>query len=299
MLNSSSQALSTTSPIDEAVARIRSQWSERPRVGVILGTGLGGLAAEIVASAVIPYSDLPHFPRSTALGHAGRLVCGTLDGVPVVAMDGRCHLYEGYSPEQVTLPVRVLHALGIECLVISNASGGLNPRLDKGDIVVVNSHVNLMGRRARFGDPARNGHREHLPGLRDDDASRQETSLPWSPYADDLVDAALAVARRSGFAAMRGTYVGVSGPNYETRAEYRFMTRIGGDVVGMSTIPEVLVASELGLRVLVLSIVTNVARPDVAPELAEHTTAASVVDAAAAAAANVCHIVRQVVANHH
>jgi purine-nucleoside phosphorylase len=227
----------------DAVGEIRRRWNCRPAVGIVLGTGLGAFTEEIQAEAVISYETIPHFARSTAIGHQGRLVCGRIKGIPVVTMDGRIHLYEGYTAQQVTFPVRVLAALGIEQLILSNASGGLNPQLAAGDILVIEDHINLTG-----ANPWKGLSEESL---------QQRFHKKLHPYDTALIRQALQVARRNNFVAHQGVYVAVSGPNYETRAEYRFLRMIGGDVVGMSTVPEVLVAAQLGLRVLGLSIVTN------------------------------------------
>jgi purine-nucleoside phosphorylase len=234
--------------IDEAVATIRGHWSGTPRVGVILGTGLGSLAAHIQAEATIDYASIPHFPLSTAVGHAGQLVCGHLDGTAVVAMEGRFHVYEGYSYAQITFPIRVMKALGADLLIVSNACGGLNPQYSRGDIMVIEDHINLMN-----GNPLIGGNDDRL-GPRFPDMC--------APYDRKLIDHALAIARQENFAAHKGVYVAVPGPNLETRAEYRFLRLIGADVVGMSTVPEVLVAVHSGLRVLGLSIVTDLCLPD-------------------------------------
>lgn len=234
--------------IEDAVAAIRNRWARSPRAGIILGTGLGNLAQFIDQEAVLDYESIPHFPRSTALGHKGQLVCGTLAGVSVVTMEGRFHAYEGYPAAQITLPVRVMKAMGIELLVISNASGGLNPIYSAGDVVVIEDHINLMGACP-------------LIGINDDRLGPRFPDMS-SPYDPALVDRALEVARREDFVAHRGVYVALSGPNYETRAEYRFLRLIGGDVVGMSSVPEAIVAAHAGLRILALSTVTNVCRPD-------------------------------------
>jgi purine-nucleoside phosphorylase len=265
-------ALDDAQDIRPALARIHAQWRERPRVGIILGSGLGGIAELIEPAVVLDYDQIPGFPRSTAPGHRGRLVCGQLHGVSVAAMDGRIHLYEGYSAAQVTLPVRIFKSLGAEMLVLSNASGGLNPRYASGDIVAVADHINFMaGRTARLG------------------------MLPWragatSPYDPPLIQRALAAGRRAAFPCHAGVYVGVLGPNYETRAEYRFLRRIGGDVVGMSTVPEVLVAAHCGLKLLALSVVTNVARPDSPRQV----HAQEVVDIAASAEPRLRAVLREV-----
>jgi purine-nucleoside phosphorylase len=234
--------------IQESVAAIRQQYSDRPRAGIILGTGLGGLADAIQPAATLDYSTIPNFPRSTSIGHSGQLVCGTLRGVPVVAMEGRFHAYEGYSLDQITFPVRVMQSLGAEMLIVSNACGGMNPLYRAGDIMVIDDHINLMG-----GNP--------LVGVNDDRLGPRFPDM-YRPYDYELIDQTLAVARQADIVVHRGVYVGVLGPNLETRAEYRFLRAIGADVVGMSTVPEVIVAVHCGLRVLGLSIVTDVCFPD-------------------------------------
>jgi purine-nucleoside phosphorylase len=240
--------LSLTLQTAQAADEIRRRWDCRSKVGIILGTGLGSFTEQIQSESVIGYDEIPHFMRSTAVGHRGQLVCGRVAGVPIVAMEGRFHLYEGYSLQQITFPVRVMKALGVELLIISNASGGLRPHYVPGDILVIDDHINLM-----MANPLVGAFDEQL-GRRFPDLSR--------PYDPQLIRQALRIARRENFVAHQGVYVAVSGPNYETRAEYRFLRRIGGDVVGMSTVPEVIVAKDVGLRVLALSVITNVCRPD-------------------------------------
>ncbi len=234
--------------VDQATAAIRSRWQGQPTVGIILGTGLGALAEEIRAEAVIPYNDIPHFPHSTVTSHKGQFVCGTLAGKTVAAMEGRFHLYEGYTPAQVTFPIRVLKELGCKTVLISNAAGGLNPLHRKGDLVVIEDHVNLMGVNPLIGpNDERLGPR--FPDM-------------IEPYDANLAELALQVALENRIVAHRGVYVGVTGPNLETRAEYRFLRAIGADVVGMSTVPEVLVAVHAGLKVLGFSIITDLCLPD-------------------------------------
>jgi purine-nucleoside phosphorylase len=234
--------------IQEAVAAIRDQWLETPHAGIILGTGLGHLVENIDVAAAIDYEAIPHFPRSTAISHRGRLVCGRLEGLPVVAMEGRFHMYEGYSLRQITLPVRVMRALGAQMLIASNACGGLNPYFQCGDIMIIEDHINLMG-----DNP--------LIGVNDDRLGPRFPDMS-APYDRNLIDRALEIARRENIGAHRGVFVAVPGPNLETRAEYRFLRTIGADAVGMSTIPEVLVAVHAGLRVAGLSIVTDMCLPD-------------------------------------
>ncbi len=234
--------------IEQAVAAIHKQWTTRPRAGIILGTGLGGLVERIAVEATFDYEEIPHFPKSTATSHRGRLVCGQLAGLPVVAMEGRIHGYEGYPLKQITLPVRVMRALGAELLVVSNAVGGMNPYFNLGDIMVIEDHINLLG-----DNP--------LIGINDDRLGPRFPDM-CEPYDRKLIDAALAIARREDFVAHQGVLVAVMGPNLETRAEYRFLRQIGADAVGMSTVPEVLVARHCGLSVVGFSVVTDLCLPD-------------------------------------
>lgn len=234
--------------ITAAAEAISSKWLARPRVGIILGTGLGGLAREIDEQASFDYEAIPHFPRSTAISHRGRLVCGTLAGQPVMAMEGRFHLYEGYSLKQVTLPVRVMQRMGCEILVVSNACGGLNPQYRCGDLMVIDDHINLMG-----DNP--------LIGINDDRLGPRFPDMS-QPYDFRLIEHAQQMARQQDLQLHRGIFAAVAGPNLETRAEYRFLRLIGADVVGMSTVPEVIVAVHCGLRAVGFSIITDICFPD-------------------------------------
>jgi purine-nucleoside phosphorylase len=234
--------------VREATRVVRSHWVGVPRVGVVLGTGLGGLAEEIQAEARIPYPEITHFPRSTVESHRGQLVCGSLAGQTVIAMEGRFHLYEGYTAAQVTFPIRVMKELGCRYLIISNAAGGLNPFFAKGDLVVIEDHINLLNLNP-------------LIGPNDDRLGPRFPDL-IEPYDRPLRNLALRAALEEDIVAHRGVYVAVTGPNLETRAEYRFLRGIGADVVGMSTVPEVLVAVHAGLRTLGFSIVTDMCLPD-------------------------------------
>lgn len=234
--------------IEEAVAAIRSQWNRAPHAGIILGTGLGGLVEKIDVEATLDYEQIPHFPKSTATSHRGRLVCGSLNGLPVMAMEGRFHMYEGYSLKKITLPVRVMKAMGAGLLVVSNACGGMNPYYQGGDIMVIEDHINLLG-----DNP--------LIGINDERLGPRFPDM-CQPYDLKLVDLALEIARRENIVAHQGVFVAVAGPNLETRAEYRFLRAIGADVVGMSTVPEVIVAVHCGLRVVGFSIVTDMCLPD-------------------------------------
>jgi purine-nucleoside phosphorylase len=263
--------------IDAASDFVRSKWSARPKFGIILGTGAGELATAIQADVEIPYGDVPFFPSSTAMGHKGQFVCGKLAGADVIAMQGRFHLYEGYPVDQATLPVHVMHALGVNVLFVSNASGGINPNFRSGDIMLIQSHIDFMFRSTRSLAPETACGR---PLMRSDCYDRQ------------LIDGAVQIATENKFTVQRGVYTAMLGPNYETRAEYRFVHRIGGDVAGMSTVPEVSVAGKYGMRVLGMSIVSNVAIPDALAE----TSGQEVIDAAAMAAPQLKTIVMETIA---
>lgn len=270
--------LTTADRVALAAESIRRRWTCAASTAVILGTGLGELADELTAAIAIPYGDIPGFPRSTALAHKGRLVCGELHGSPVVMLQGRCHLYEGYGLDQLTMSVRVLAALGIQTLVVTNAAGGLNPDYSLGDVMLIDDHINLQGiARTCPLDPAALGR-----------ATRPQARL----YDRGLAQAVEQIARRNDFPLRRGVYVAVTGPSYETRAEYRAFRRLGGDAVGMSTVPEVLTAIGCGLAVLGLSTITNVACPD-APQV---VTAEEVVDVARLARPRVRAIVQGLLA---
>ena len=234
--------------INEATDAIRARWSHKPQAGIILGTGLGGLVEEIEVEASIEYGDIPNFPESTATSHRGRLVCGNLKGVPVVAMEGRFHMYEGYPLKQITLPVRVMKALGADLLVVSNACGGLNPYFQCGDIMVIEDQINLMG-----DNP--------LIGINDDRLGPRFPDM-CEPYDQRLVDQTLDIARRENIRAHKGVFAAVAGPNLETRAEYRFLRTIGADAIGMSTVPEVIVAVHSGMKSIGLSVITDMCLAD-------------------------------------
>src|SRR5436190_19824160 len=234
--------------VQEAAAFIKKAWQGTPHAGIILGTGLGSLVQQIKEEASLEYEEIPSFLRSTATSHRGRLVCGTLGSLPVMAMEGRFHMYEGYPLDEITLPVRVMRELGAKLLVVSNACGGMNPYFRGGDIMLIEDHINLMG-----ANP--------LIGINDDRLGPRFPDM-CEPYCRKLIDRALEVARRENIIAHQGVFVAVAGPNLETRAEYRFLRQIGADVVGMSTVPEVLVAVHAGMRTLAFSIVSNMCLPD-------------------------------------
>ncbi len=227
---------------------VRSRWSHTPVAAIVLGTGLGGLAERIQVDQTIPYAELPGFPLSTVESHAGRLLCGTLAGRPVVAMQGRFHRYEGYSLQQATFPVRVLRALGAPTLVVSNACGGMHPLWNAGDIMLIADHINLLG------DSPLVGPNDDALGPRFPDMS--------APYDEELRGLARNFAASNRIVLREGVYAAVVGPNLETRAEYRMLRTMGADVVGMSTVPEVIVAVHAGMRVVGLSIITDQCLPD-------------------------------------
>jgi purine-nucleoside phosphorylase len=238
----------TAEQVAMAVEAVRARWDGTPDAAIVLGTGLGALAAQIRPQAVIEYSDIPGFPLSTVESHAGRLLCGTLAGKSVVAMQGRFHRYEGYTLQQVTFPVRVLRALGAKVLLVSNACGGMNPLWAPGDLMLIADHINLLGDNPLIG--------------RNDDSLGPRFPDMSEPYSARLRALAREVALEQRLTLREGVYVAVTGPNLETRAEYRFLRATGADVVGMSTVPEVIVARHGGMEVLGVSIVTDRCLPD-------------------------------------
>ena len=241
-------ALHTMTRISAAARAVQARFDRPPRVALILGTGLGGLADAMTVEVAIDYADIPQFPLSTVESHSGRLLCGTLSGQTVVAMQGRFHRYEGYSLPQVTFPVRVLRALGADTLIVSNACGGMRPDWAAGDLMLITDHINLLGDNPLVGP--------------NDDALGPRFPDMSAPYNADLLATARAVAAERGLSLREGVYVAVPGPNLETRAEYRFLRQIGADVVGMSTVPEVIVAVHGGMRVLGISVVTDLCIPE-------------------------------------
>lgn len=264
--------------IDQAHQFIASRWNHRARFGIILGTGAGDIADAIVPHATIGYPDVPHLPASTAIGHKGQFVCGTLDGQSVIAMQGRFHLYEGYPVDQATLPIHVMAAMGVTDLFISNAAGGCQPDWTVGDVMMIHSHIDFMYRST----PAMVSRTAHdRPLYRSDQ------------YDVSRIQQAASHARQQGFQLHQGVYASMLGPNYETRAEYRFLRKIGADAVGMSTVPEVAVAATYGMRIVGMSIITNVANPDQLVETSGH----GVVDAAAIAAPKLLTLVRNAIQN--
>ncbi|MCS7082319.1 MAG: purine-nucleoside phosphorylase [Bacteroidetes bacterium] len=260
----------------ETVTLLRARTALRPRVGIILGTGLGSLAEHIELELVVPYEQIPHFPLSTVESHTGRLLFGHLEGHPVVAMQGRFHYYEGYTMQQITYPVRVMKKLGAEMLFVSNAAGGMNPLFRRGDVMLIVDHINLLGDNPLIGpnDPEL--------GPRFPDMS--------APYDPELCRLAEEVALEAKIKLQQGVYVAVAGPNLETRAEYRFLRWIGADAVGMSTVPEVIVARHMDMRVLGLSVITD----ECFPEALRPLTHEEVVAAAQEAEPKLTEIFRRV-----
>lgn len=234
--------------IEDAVEIIRRKTKAKPPIGIILGTGLGGLSKEIKKDTVIDYEEIPHFPISTVESHHGKLIFGTLASKKVVAMQGRFHYYEGYTLQQVTFPVRVMKFLGVQTLLISNAGGALNPLFRKGDVMLISDHINLLG------DNPLIGPNDDSLGPRFPDMSE--------PYSTELIALAEQIALDLKIKLQKGIYVAMQGPNLETRAEYRFLRTAGADAVGMSTVPEDIVAVHMGMRVLGFSILTDECFPD-------------------------------------
>lgn len=254
--------------LHRAAAEVQKRWDTRPRLGLILGTGSGGVANRLAIEATLDYSEVPGFVRSTATGHRSRIICGRLAGIPTIAMQGRFHRYEGWSFDQTVFPTRLMAALGIEGLVVTNAAGGVDPRMQAGDLVLLASHIDLLS---------------YWPGSAPSPSDKSAAEVDRRPpvrgdaaYCPRWRALAQQAADRIGLPARAGVYVALPGPNYETRAEYRLIRKLGGDVVGMSTTPEVAIASLLGVPVLGISIVTNVARPDAL----EKTSGEAVVHAA-------------------
>ncbi|MFC7391495.1 purine-nucleoside phosphorylase [Scopulibacillus cellulosilyticus] len=237
--------MSMETMINEAMNVIKPELKEQPKIGLILGSGLGVLADELAEAVTISYQKVPYFPESTVKGHAGQFVFGRLEGVPVVAMQGRYHFYEGYDLKQVTFPVRVMKALGVKQLIVTNAAGGVNTSFKPGDLMIINDHINMLGTNPLIGPNETN------LGVRFPDMSEV--------YNKDLIEMAKSVAGEHQIDIKEGIYYATSGPSYETPAEVRMIRTLGGDAVGMSTVPEVIVARHSGLEVLGISCITNAA----------------------------------------
>ncbi|MBB3187511.1 purine-nucleoside phosphorylase [Microbacter margulisiae] len=233
--------------IEETALFLQERTSRRPKVGIILGTGLGNLATQITDKEEIPYNEIPHFPISTVEGHSGKLIFGRLGNKEVLAMQGRFHFYEGYDMQKVTFPVRVMHAFGIKSLFVSNAAGGMNSAFEIGDLMVINDHINLFPEH-----PLRGKNYEEL-GPRFPDMS--------VPYDKELIHMAFGIAEKHHIKLQKGVYVGTQGPTFETPAEYHYFRAIGGDAVGMSTVPEIIVARHMNMRCFAISIITDLGVP--------------------------------------
>lgn len=234
--------------INDTITFLNSKGFTAPEFGIVLGTGLGQLVQHIEIEKEVDYSDIPHFPVSTVESHSGKLILGTLEGKKVVVMQGRFHLYEGYSLQEITFPIRILKALGIQKLLISNAAGAMNLSYNKGDLMLIDDHINLQG-----GSP--------LAFKNVSDFGDRFVDMS-APYDADMNQKALAVAQENNIVLHKGVYVGIVGPQLETRAEYRFLRTIGADAVGMSTVPEVIVANHLRLPVIAVSVLTDECDPD-------------------------------------
>ncbi|WP_138991610.1 purine-nucleoside phosphorylase [Larkinella sp. C7] len=263
----------------KAVDLIRSFHPTQPAIGIILGTGLGALANEVEIDVAIPYASIPGFPLSTVESHSGQLIFGTLSEKPVVVMQGRFHYYEGYSMQQVTFPVRVMKWLGIETLLISNASGGLNPAFDVSDLMIIEDHISLF-----LPESPLRGQNSPQFGDRFPDMSE--------PYGKDMVWLARSIAKKLGFPIQKGVYAGVTGPQLETKAEYRLLRQLGADAVGMSTVPEVIVAHQMGLKVFACSVITDLC----IPEMLEKASLPKILAAAAVAEPRLTALMKELVA---
>ncbi len=230
--------------INSTTKSIREKTNDfKPLVGIILGTGLGGLVKEITVEYVLPYNEIPNFPVSTVEGHSGKLIFGTLGGKKVMAMQGRFHFYEGYDMKQITFPVRVMKAMGVKTLIVSNAAGGMNPKFSVGELMIINDQINLFPTNP-------------LIGKNDDQMGPRFLDMS-EPFKKTLIDLAKTIAKENNIKVSEGVYAGLTGPCFETPAEYRYLWRIGADAVGMSTVPEVIVARHSGMDVFGMSIITD------------------------------------------
>lgn len=264
--------------IKETIAYLESQTKVKPEIGIILGTGLGGLVNEIDIIHKIPYSSIPNFQTSTVIGHTGQIIFGKMGGRNIVAMQGRFHYYEGYTMQEITFPIRVMKFLGIKLLILSNASGSVNPEFEVGDIMVIDDHINLMK-----DNP--------LIGKNDDEIGTRFPDMGHA-YDKDLIDKAFAIAKANNIRLQRGVYAAVSGPTFETPAEYRYIRTIGADAVGMSTIPEVIAARHMGLKCFAVSVISDLGVPGKIVEISH----SHVIDAASAAEPVMTRIIKEMIA---
>ncbi len=251
--------------IEQSVHSIKSKTEFVPRVGIILGTGLGELVNEFKVETSIPYTEITNFPVSTVKGHEGKLIFGYIEDVPVVAMQGRFHFYEGYSAKEITFPVRVMKFLGIKYLLISNAAGGLNEEMENGDLMIIEDHINFQPENP-------------LRGFNDDTLGPRFPDMSES-YSQVLIKQAEVFAKENNIKYIKGIYLGLQGPNLETKAEYKAFNRLGADAIGMSTVPEVLVANHMGIPCFAVSVITNVCYP---PHRVKETTHEDVIEVATA-----------------
>lgn len=246
--NASPNVLAERTKVKEAAEYIRAKSPVKPQVAIILGSGLGALAQQVEAAVTLPYGEIPHFPVSTAPGHAGNLVVGTLEGKPVMVMQGRFHAYEGYTQQQVAFPVRVMQALGVETLIVTCATGGLNFRFEAGDLMLIVDHINLTGSNPLVGP--------------NDPEVGERFPVMFDAYRPELIAAAKRVGMREGIALREGVYAGITGPAFFTKAELRYLIKIGADSIGMSTVPEVIAATHAGIKVLGIATISDMAIPD-------------------------------------
>jgi purine-nucleoside phosphorylase len=267
--------------VSEAVDFIRQRIKTTPEAGIVLGTGLGGLSAEIQNKIIIPYEEIPYFPSSTVEGHAGELIIGRLNGCEVIAMKGRFHFYEGYSLQDVVFPIRVMKYLGIKWLILSNASGGLNPGFAVGDMMFVEDHINLMNHMQE--NPLKGKHIEEF-GERFPDMNR--------PYDAEILKKAEEIANKSGIPYRKGVYAGVTGPTFETPSEYRYFRYIGADAVGMSTVPEAIAAAQMRLPVFAVSVIADLGVEGKIVEISHK----EVIDAASLAEPRMTKLIKELLA---
>lgn len=264
--------------IQETVQYIKQRTTNfEPEIGIVLGTGLGGLVTDIEVEFSLMYSNIPNFPISTLEFHSGKLIFGTLNGKKVMAMQGRLHYYEGYSMQQITFPIRVMKALGIQWLFVSNAAGSLNPAFKKGDLMVINDHINLQPE-------------SPLRGRNDADMGPRFPDMS-APYNKRLIEKALEIAKANDITCHQGVYVSVTGPNLETKAEYKYLRIIGGDAVGMSTVPEVIVANHMSIPVFAISVLTD----EGFPEDLQPTSLEEIIETAKNAEPKMTHILSQLI----
>jgi len=266
--------------VSEAVDCVRGRINITPEVGIVLGTGLGGLAGEIEDPAIIPYEEIPHFPSSTVEGHAGELIIGKLNNHQVIAMNGRFHFYEGYSLQEVVFPIRVMKFLGIRYLILSNASGGLNPAFEVGDMMFIEDHINMMNLM----------NENPLKGIHEDQFGDRfpDMSQPYSPF---LLHKAEVIAARLGIKYRKGVYAGVTGPTFETPAEYKYVRYMGADAVGMSTVPEAIAACQMNLPVFAVSVISDLGVEGKIVEISHKV----VIDAASLVAPEMTKLIKELV----